>query len=335
MRNLREQQGALVPVEDRGVEENDYLIADVHVKVDGNVVAHQHDAQLVARPGRIGRVPGRRPAAAAGRRSRPARRASIRVKAADDHPSEQIRGKEVEIEVALKDVKRLELAEVTPAFLEELGFENEQELRDALREQMQEKIDYDVRQAMREQVNRYLLDNVHIQLPEKLSDKQTDRVVGRRAIDLMQRGVSRGGRSRRTSSGCAAAAKDEAARELKLFFILQKVAEEQDVDVTEGELNGRIAMLAAQRGQRPEKLKQQMTKDGSWPTCTSRCASRRRSTGSWPRPGGRGRAEAGGAGPGEQPAAAGGGPSAEARGPARRAAAEGGQGCAQVIPSRT
>ena len=51
MQNLREQQGALVPVEDRGVEADDYLIADVHVKVDGNVVAHQHDAQLVARPG--------------------------------------------------------------------------------------------------------------------------------------------------------------------------------------------------------------------------------------------------------------------------------------------
>ena len=58
-------------------------------------------------------------------------------------------------------------------------------------------------------------------------------------------------------------AEDEAARELKLFFILQKVADEQDVDVNEGELNGRIAMLAAQRGQRPEKLKQQMAKDGS------------------------------------------------------------------------
>jgi hypothetical protein len=33
--------------------------------------------------------------------------------------------------------------------------------------------------------------------------------------------------------------------------------------VDEGELNGRIAMLAAQRGQRPEKLKQQMAKDGT------------------------------------------------------------------------
>jgi len=53
MQNLREQQGTLVPVEDRGLEKGDYLTADVHVKQDGNVIAHQHDAQLVVRPGRV------------------------------------------------------------------------------------------------------------------------------------------------------------------------------------------------------------------------------------------------------------------------------------------
>ncbi len=35
------------------------------------------------------------------------------------------------------------------------------------------------------------------------------------------------------------------------------------MDVNEPELNGRIAMLAAQSGRRPEKLKQEMATDGS------------------------------------------------------------------------
>ena len=58
-------------------------------------------------------------------------------------------------------------------------------------------------------------------------------------------------------------AREEAIRELKLFFILQKIATEQNVDVDENELNGRVAMIAAQRGERPEKLKQKMAKDGT------------------------------------------------------------------------
>ncbi|MCQ7029734.1 hypothetical protein MRO55_24845, partial [Escherichia coli] len=56
MNNLREQQGTLAPVEDRGVASKDHLIADVHVKDGEAVLAHQHDAQIVARPGRIAGV---------------------------------------------------------------------------------------------------------------------------------------------------------------------------------------------------------------------------------------------------------------------------------------
>src|SRR5690606_39129766 len=49
--NLREQQGSLMPVEDRGVEANDYLIADVVLKHGDEQIAEQTDAQLVARSG--------------------------------------------------------------------------------------------------------------------------------------------------------------------------------------------------------------------------------------------------------------------------------------------
>jgi trigger factor len=87
-------------------------------------------------------------------------------------------------------------------------------------------------------------------------------VVNRRAIDLMMRGVPREQievNVERLRHGAA----DEASRELKTFFILQKVAQDQSVDVSEAELNGRIAMIAMQQGRRPEKLKQEMARDGA------------------------------------------------------------------------
>ena len=261
MQNLREQQGALVPIEDRGVEPKDYLTADVHVKVDGNVVAHQHDAQLVVRPGRIAGIQvDDLENQLAG--MKPDETRTIAVHAPADHPNEQMRDKDVQIEVKLKDIKRMELAEITPEFLTDLGFENEQELRQALREQMEEKVNSDIKQAMREQVNNFLLENTQVELPAKLSDKQTDRIISRRAVDLMMRGMPRE-QVEANVERLRGGAREEAVRELKLFFILQKLATEQNVDVDEAELNGQIAMLAAQRDARPEKLKQEMSKDGS------------------------------------------------------------------------
>jgi trigger factor len=259
--NLRDQQGTLVPVEDRGVEEKDYLVADVHVKDGDTVVVHQHDAQIVVRPGRLAGIQvddlaDKLKGLKAGEKR------EFKLTAPDTHPNEQIRGKEVTVEVAPKDIKRLEPAEINQEFLESLGFQNEAELNDALRQQMVERINYDVQQSMREQVNKYLLDNVQIELPTKLSDRQADRVINRRAMDLMMRGIPRE-QIEANLEKLSGGAKDEAIRELKLFFILQKIAADQNVDVDEAELNGRIAMLAAQRGRRPEKMKQEMSKDGS------------------------------------------------------------------------
>src|SRR4051812_4710721 len=261
LQNLKEQQGALVPVEDRGVEDKDYVTADVKVRVDGEEIANQPDAQIVSRPGRIAGID----VVDLDKQLRGAKSGdtrTIKVKVAETHPTEKIRGKEVEIDVNVKDVKRLELREINAEFLEELGFKDEQELLDALREQMEERITFDVQQSMREQVNKFLLENTNVDLPTKLSDRQADRVVNRRAVDLMMRGLPREqieANIERLRHG----AKDEAIKELKLFFVLQRIATDQNVDVDEGELNGRIAMLAAQRGQRPEKMKQQMAKDGT------------------------------------------------------------------------
>lgn len=261
MQNLREQQGTLVPVEDRGVNAKDFVVADIRVLVDDAEIASQQDAQLVARPGRLAGIQiDDLDNQLEGTRAGETRDLSAPIP--ETHPNESARGKTAKVQVTVKDIKRMELPEVNEEFLEDLGFENEQELREALREQMDEKIKHDVQQNMREQVLKFLNDTVQVELPSKLSDRQSDRVVSRRAVNLMMRGVPREqveANLERLRHG----AKEEAIQELKSFFILQQIASNLEVDVDEAELNGRVATIAIQRGERPERLKQEMAKDNS------------------------------------------------------------------------
>jgi len=60
-----------------------------------------------------------------------------------------------------------------------------------------------------------------------------------------------------------AGSEEQAKEQLRTFFIMDKVAETLDVEVSEEEINGHIARVAIQRGQRPEKMKEQMERDGS------------------------------------------------------------------------
>jgi trigger factor len=261
MQNLREQQGTLTPVEDRGVQERDQVIGDLHVKVDGNVISHQHDATINVRAGRIlGMQIDDIAAQLDG--AKPGETKEVNVKVPDNYPNEKLRGKDVILEVAIKDIKKLEPIEINDEFLQSLGFTNEQELRDALRDQMVERIDFDIKAAMRRQVIDQLLTQVDVKLPTKLSDRQTDRVVNRRAVDLLMKGIPRE-RIEQNVEQLRTGAQEEAVRELKTFFILQQVAKQLEVDVSEGEMNNRIATLAYQQGRRPERLKQEMAKDGS------------------------------------------------------------------------
>ncbi len=261
LKNLSEQQGTLVPVEDRGAAEGDYLTADVHVKHEGNVVAHQHDAAIVARPARLGGIMIEDLAAkVSGMKAGETR--TIEAKAPESHGNEAIRGKDVQIEVSLKDIKKLEPREINDEFISELGMDSVEELRKEMREQLLLRIAEDAKQAMRTQLSNFLLDNIQMELPEKLSAQQADRVVNRRGMDLLMRGVARE-QVEANIEALRGGAKEEANRELKLFFILQKIAKEQGIEVDESELNGQIAMLAAQRGRRPEKMKQEMAKDGT------------------------------------------------------------------------
>ena len=261
MQNLREQQGALMPVEDRGVQEKDYLIADVTVTRDGEPVAQQNDAQLIARPGRIAGVEITDFAERVNGMTVGEER-SFDVTVPESHPNPQIAGKGVQVSLKLKEIKSLELAEIDAPFLESLGFENDQQLLDALREQMVERVDADVAGNMRRQAQDYLLANTQLELPKRLSERQADRVINRRAVNLLTRGVPRE-QVQANLEQIKQGADEEAVRELKLFFILGKIAEERGIDVDEEELNGQVAMLALNQGQRPETLRNKMQQDGS------------------------------------------------------------------------
>jgi len=262
MKNLRSEEGALVPVEDRGVETDDFLVADIHLLVDGIEAVHRHDFQfrVTAATTLAGIKMDDIATQLAG--MKPGEKREIAVKVPDTHAEENLRGKDGKIEITLKDIKRLELADVNAEFLEKLGFTNEPDLRAELKVQMAQRIETDIKQSMRDQVAAYLMQNSQIDLPTNLSKSQTDRVVARRAVSLQTRGVPQEVIDRNLSK-LASGAQEEAVRELKLFFVLQKLATQLNVEVTEAELNSEIYMLSLRSGRRPEKLKQDMSADGS------------------------------------------------------------------------
>ncbi len=175
---------------------------------------------------------------------------------------QELQGRKVNVEIEIKEIKYLKPVEVNEQFLQRYGVSTGEELREKIRDNLQTRLESQTRSDMSEQIYQYLLDNAKFDLPLDIVARQAGNVLQRQYINLLSRGLSRQQVDEQMEQ-LRAGSEEQAKQQLKTFFIMDKVAEKLEIDVSEEEINGHIAQVAIQRGQRPEKLKEQMERDGS------------------------------------------------------------------------
>jgi trigger factor len=180
----------------------------------------------------------------------------------EDYDKQELRGKKAAVAVTVKEVKRMVLPEMNQEFLSGVGFDSEDEMRAFIRERLTGRLDQEVRRAMRQQVDQYLLENVKFDLPEKLSGRQTERAIMRRVLQMRNQGVPEAEVTKHMDD-LRVRVQEQTRNDLKLFFVMSKIAEQLGVEVTEGELNARIAQIAQAYGRRFDRIRDEMIKDGS------------------------------------------------------------------------
>jgi len=241
--------------------ENDTVMADVKVTAeDGTVVTEQPAVSFTVKAGSIAGIRfddlgDKLKGATIG--------STVKLEGTlpEDHPDEKVKGKKVTIELAIKGIKHQHLPEVNQEFATMLGFDDVEGLKKDLNNRLVTQLEQETQSAMAQQVYRYLLSNTTLDLPAKLSQRQMSNVLRRRATELMQRGVPEAEIVHQIDQLRISSAQ-QAAVDLRLFFIMGKLAEQFGVEVSNEEVNARIASIAEQYGRRPEKLRSQMSASG-------------------------------------------------------------------------
>jgi trigger factor len=178
----------------------------------------------------------------------------------EGHEIEAIRGAELAVTFEIRQAER-----IAPASREtlatQLGCESDDVLKDSVKSLLERRRDDEQRSAMRDQVFEQLAAGVNFDLPVKLSESQVARDLERQRLEMLYRGTDPQVVERRMAEVRASSA-DESRRRLKLFFVLARLAEQLGVEATDAEVNGRIAMIARQRGTRPAELRAELEKTG-------------------------------------------------------------------------
>lgn len=186
----------------------------------------------------------------------------VMTKISPDAPNESLRNQEITAVFDVLEVKKLELPKLTHELLRELGdFESEGELRDAITEDLGRQLEYHQQQEARRQITGQLTAAADWQLPPELLKRQARRELERAVLELRRNGFS-DAEIRAYENDLRQNSMTSTAKALKEHFILERIAEEQNLEAESEDYDQEIAMIAAQSGESPRRVRARLEKGG-------------------------------------------------------------------------
>jgi len=251
--------GQLTP-HDGPASEGDYLTVNIITSHDGKQLVHDEErvtrirSILSFRDSKLEDFDKLMDGAKAGDKR------SGKVELTQDAPAEALRGQQVDVEFEILEVKQLKLPELTEDFLQEMGdFESEEKLREAIRADLQRQLEYEQQQKIRGQITALLTESASWELPPGLLKRQSARELERAVMELRRAGFSeaeiraRENQLQQNSAGST-------AQGLKEHFILERIAEDENIEAEEGDFEKEIYLMAMQSGESPRRVRAQIEK---------------------------------------------------------------------------
>ncbi|MBI3333035.1 MAG: trigger factor [Candidatus Omnitrophica bacterium] len=160
--------------------------------------------------------------------------------------------------VELKQIKVKDLPPLDDAFAKTIGpFESLEALTSAVRQDMERQARESQQQALNAQAMQQLMEGSSFEVPPSLVASQARRLLKERALEAMSQGAPSAEVEERAKV-MAEQAKMEALKQVKLFFILRRIAAAEGISAGAEEVEGRIQGLAQRLGRSVEETRQEL-----------------------------------------------------------------------------
>jgi trigger factor len=258
-KRLFQQYGELI-TKDGPAEMEDYLTADVHIMDGGREMSHFDNLQVRLDPTlafkdglaeNFGTVMN-------GVKAGDKREVEVTLSQAIADPN--LRGRKVTAKFDVKEVKTIKMPELTEEFYAQFGADNETELREKIRAMMQRQLEYEQRRSARQQVLALITESANWDLPRELLERQARRTLQRRIVDMQSSGFTEE-QIRAQITLLQQDALASTAKALKEQFVLQRIAEDEKIDVGDEDIELEIETIAAMSDESPRKVRARLERD--------------------------------------------------------------------------
>jgi trigger factor len=259
-RRLLTPYGQIVPKPDGDAQIGDLLVVDAVIRDGDREIGKLNEAtirvnkQLAFKDGIAENFAEQVKGAKAG----DTRTVDIKLSSAAADPA--LRGKSVQATLTIKDVKTVNLPELTHEFLHNFGVHTPEQLRELIQVVLQRRLEYQQRQSARRQVLEHIAAASAWELPPDLLRRQAHKAMARKIMEMRADGISDEeiqGRRRLLEQDIL----QSTALALKEHFVLQKIAEVEKIDVNDDDLNEEIERIAEQDGESPRRVRARLERE--------------------------------------------------------------------------
>lgn len=184
---------------------------------------------------------------------------TIKFTLSDSAPNVLLRGKEVEAVFEVQKVYKLNIPEVNKEFLDRFNFETENAYMDFLRLQLESQMAYQQQQVAREKITSLLLESADWDLPPVLLERQAERELYRMMLELQRSGFPLE-KIQEHLNILRQNSIESTKKLLKEHFILERIAENENIDADEADYDEEIQEIAAKTQESARKIRARLEK---------------------------------------------------------------------------
>ena len=199
------------------------------------------------------------------RGAKPGEQRTFAVKYADDFADKRLAGKTMSYEVDVKGIKTRSVPELNDDFAKELGaeFSTLDDLRTRLRENMKAEKANEAEHRGKDQIVEELAKRNDFPVPDSMLDQAIDQRLERGLRALAAQGMKTEDMKRMDFGRLRAGQREGALREVKASLILEKIADEEKIEVSDEEFERELQALAKQSKQSVEEVRGRLSQDGA------------------------------------------------------------------------
>ena len=188
-----------------------------------------------------------------------------------DFSDQRLAGKVFSYTVRVQALKQKSLPELNDQFAKELGeFTSLDDVRKRIRQGMESERKHEAERAAKDKLVADLIQRNDFEVPEAMVERQIDVQLERGLRALVAQGMRQEDLKKMDLQRLRAGQRERALHEVKASLLLDKVAEEEKIEVSDEDLEREVEGLAHQTKQTPEAVRARLTRDGALDRIRSR-----------------------------------------------------------------